>query len=259
MMNQPPHVPTPSDGFDVDEALTALIDGELDAFARDHGTSEAAVREQLANDPRLEERRRALLAARAAIAEPAPPLDDLTRHRLVRDAVRAAPAPESGAPRRRWSPWIAAAAAALVVVIGVGLAIAAFGNDSSTSSSSRGSSRVADPLRGNVGDLGDITSPAALRALLNGRAAAAKKRAPSTVPLQNGSASSGSEPAPAAGATASPAACARELSGRAPTFSGTATFRGVPALVLGVAKGGRTIVFVIGRSDCTNVLASISR
>jgi hypothetical protein len=258
-MNQPPHLPTPPDGFDVDEALTALIDGELDGFARDHGTTEAAVREQLASDPRLDERRRALLAARAAIAEPEPPLDDLTRHRLVRDAVRAAPTPASGDPRRRWSPWIAAAAVALVVVIGVGLAIAAFGNDSSTSSSSTGSSRVANPLRGNVGDLGDVTSTAALRALLNGRAEAAKRRVPHTVPLQNGSADSGAALAPAAGATVSPAACARELSGRAPTFSGTATFRGVPALVLGVDKGGRTIVFVVGRSDCTNVVASISR
>jgi hypothetical protein len=69
-----------------------------------------------------------------------------------------------------------------------------------------------------------------------------------------------SESGAASAPVVSAAACARDLSGGRPaTFTGTATFRGVPALVLGVTKGGRTIVFVVATSDCTDVLASISR
>ncbi len=42
-------------------------------------------------------------------------------------------------------------------------------------------------------------------------------------------------------------------------FTGTGTYRGTPVTIVGITEGGRTIVFVVPSTDCTNVLASISR
>jgi RNA polymerase sigma-70 factor (ECF subfamily) len=234
--------PAPEEA-EADEALSALLDGELDAFAHERGTTTADVRRQLDAVPDLAARQARMEAARALVREAVPPLDDLTRHRLVRTAVRAGPRPVTSPSRRRVKVF-AIAAAVLLALVSVGAVLAVAQHSDDGSSGNRGASR-APVLRGDVGDLGDVTSPATLRSLLDRRA---RHR--------------GGRDAGSASATTTPGVkdCVDQLSGHRPaTFSGTATYRGEPAAVVGVARGGRTIVFVVAQSSCTDVLASISR
>jgi hypothetical protein len=57
-----------------------------------------------------------------------------------------------------------------------------------------------------------------------------------------------------------PQTCAHQLAGSRPvTFSGTGTYRGAAVTIVGIGKGGRSIVFVVSSTDCMKVLASISR
>ncbi len=221
------------------------------------------MRDQLAAMPDFAARRAALEQARAAVRAPVPPLDDVTRRRLVGTATDAAPKPAASAPRsRRWVAVTAIAAAALLVVAGIAVAVSSMSNDSSSSSSESASSATA-PLHGDVGDLGDVTSPAALRALLDRRAAGdTTTTVPASAKSQfagGGSASDAQNVAPAPSAT-STAACARRLAGhRTVAFTGAGTFQGAPVTIVGITTGGRTIVFVVSDTDCTDVVASISR
>ncbi|MGZ4688083.1 MAG: hypothetical protein ACXVKA_04320 [Acidimicrobiia bacterium] len=267
-MNEPPMLPTPPFGDATDEALSAVLDGELGAFAAERGRSEASVRAQLEEWPSFEARLAELERARGLVGDAPPPLDDVTRRRLVRNALdAAADSSPRVAPRSRSRSWltvVAVAAAGLLVVAGIGAGIAAIGNRDSSSekSASSAATGATAPLRGDVGDLGDVTSPAALRALLDRRAAAAERGASTTAPA-------GSPPdadrqfangAPSAPATVSAAGCAQQLAGtRDVTFSGTGTYQGAPVTIVGITEGGRTIVFVVSSTDCTRVLASISR
>lgn len=264
-MNGPPLSPVPPDDFDPDEGLNALVDGELDAFAREHELSEAIVHTRLVAMPDFTARRSELERVRAAGQAPVPPLDDVTRRRLVRAATRSTPEVVAAAPRgRRWIAVTAIAAAGLLVVAGIGVAISST-NDSSTSSSDSAASSGAAPLNGDVGDLGDVTSAAALRALLDRRAAEPKGAASTTRPsakselATNGAASDATTRA-AAPSPASTATCARQLAGgRRIAFTGTGTYQGAPVTIVGITTGGRTIVFVVSDADCSNVVASISR
>jgi hypothetical protein len=262
----------PPFGADTDEAVSALLDGELGAFAADHGTTEADARARLEAWPGLDERRAAYVDARAAVATPAPALDDVTRRRLVRNAAdaRAMPAAE---PRRsrRWTV-VGAAAAALVVVIGIGLAINASSDDGGTSSSDSAASsagRVASDLHGDSGDVGDLSTPGALRAVLTGRRVA--KTGPEGADNATGGSAtsdqSGTAPqsgdqfqARSAAPPLPPAQCAVQLAGTRPvTFVGTGTYRGAPVTVIGLTERGRVIAFLVPSNDCTNVLTSVSR
>jgi len=164
-MNQPPSVPDPPFGADTDEALSALLDGELDAFAADHEIAEAEARERLESWSDFEPRRAALERARGAVQAPTPPLDDLTRRRLVRTASSELPGSAATAPsdRRAWARIAAVAAAGLVVFAGIGLAVSVMNDDDASMSSGDSAATSAAPLRGDVGDLGDVTSPEALR------------------------------------------------------------------------------------------------
>jgi hypothetical protein len=263
-MNGPPIPPEPSPDYDVDEAVNAIVDGELAAFADEHGLTEAEVRAHVVAMPDDAARRAAVDGTRAAVGEPVPLLDDVTRHRLVRDATRGtsnvvAPAPRS----RRWIAITAIAAAGLLVVAGLGVAVSSMGDSSSSSSSSSDSgASAAAPLRGDVGDLGDVTSAAALKALLDRRAA--RDSAPTTAvspksEFASGGAADATNPVPAPSA-ATTAQCAQQLAGRRPVvFSGTGTYQGAPVTVVGIKTGHRTIVFVVSDTDCTDVVASISR
>jgi hypothetical protein len=273
-MNQPPLLPQPPFGDDTDDALNALLDGELDAFAREHDMAEDVARARLEAWPEYPARIAALEAVRNAVQESPPALDDLTRRRLVRTAVNALPAPPAHAGRSRSSArWIAAAAAAVLVIVGIGAAIASMGDGGD--SSQRASSSAGAPLHGNVGDLGDVTSPTALRALLDRRhpssttAPAAPGVSGSTTASSAGTSEAQQLNREAAGAPAAtsttpttlgPDACAQQLAGaRKTAFVGTGTFKTAPVTIVGITKGGRTIVFVVSSTDCTNVLASISR
>lgn len=258
-------------GDDTDEALSALVDGELDAFARERGLTEDAARARLEAWPEAEARLAELDRARASMQVPVPELDDVTRRRLVRGASNAAPKPYAPAPRSRsWLAIAAVAAAGLLVVIGIGVAISSMGGggESKSSQSAATGAAVRSPLRGDVGDLGDVTSVAALRALLDRReaAAGASKRSAGNAsdaapePERSVAGAAGTAPPGADTRTVDPRRCAFELAGsRDVTFSGTGTSRGAPVAILGVGEGGRTIVFVVSSTDCTKVLASISR
>jgi hypothetical protein len=261
-MNQPPSLPDPPFGDDTDEAFSALADGELAAFADERGLSEAAARARLETWPGAAAKLEELGRVRASVQTPIAPLDDVTRHRLVREATHAALPPDASAPRsRRWRATIAIAAAGLVVVAGIGVAISSMGGGGDTSSSESSASRsTAAPLRGDVGDLGDVTSEASLRALLDRRAAAqAEPKRPATSAPDSAYRTAAPTPAPA-GALVQPEVCAHELAGsRDVTFSGTGTYRGAPVTIVGIDEGRRTIVFVVSSTRCTDVLASISR
>jgi len=73
--------PRPIDPDAVDELLSADLDGELDAAARDLGYEPDDVRAALAAEPELHARRDALERARAELAR-VPTLDDVSAARL---------------------------------------------------------------------------------------------------------------------------------------------------------------------------------
>ena len=273
-MNDSPNLPGPPFGDDTDEALSALVDGELAPFAAERGLTEAATRARLEAWPETEARLAELSRIRAAVQAPVSSLDDVTRRRLLRGASDVVAASPSTARRSRsWVAITAVAAAALLAVAGIGAAISSIGGGDGTSSSkSAASSPVTGaPLAGDVGNLGDVTSATALRALLDRRqaAGAGAKSAPTVAPGPESAASAtagdtaGNTAGNTPGTTANsvdPAACALKLAGsRRVAFSGTGTYRGTPVAIVGIAEGGRTIVFVVSSTDCTKVLASISR
>ena len=275
-------------GRDTDEAVSALLDNELAAFAADHGISESEARDRLTAWPDLESRTAELGAARAALQDTArqdpaaaasEELSELDRKRLVRNALAAssAPIPDAADSPRRGRAWqrIVAAAAAVVVVIGIGVAISRVdnsgGSDSASKSSTAGGSTAPTPRQGNLGNVGDVTSPADLRALLDPSHESAKADAnrdatrtqaggsSADLSPEAGLANGGSAAVPAP-PTATADACAAQLAGTRPVvLTATGTYRGAPAVIVGINDKGRTIVFVVPPGDCTNVLTSISR
>jgi len=251
----------PPFGDDTDEAVSALLDGELAGFASAHGIAESEARARLEGWAGLEARRDELRGASGAVAE-VEDLDEHTRHRLVaaalaaHDADRPAPAPGDRASR----PWrrraAVAVAAAAVIVGGVVAAVAGLGGGESAerSASSATAEGGAAAPRGFLGDVGDVTDPAALRRLLGGKTPvssgdgpAAAKAPPSVNDAQT------VEPSTAI------ARCASAVAGGAPLlFSATATSGGEPAYVIGIARDGRTIAFVVSAADCS-IVGSVSR
>jgi hypothetical protein len=270
-------IPPSSDppfGADTDEAVSALLDGELGAFAADHATTEAHARTRLEAWPGFEARRTALEAASAAVATTAPALDELTRRRLVANATASGPAAAPSPRRSRVWTAVGAAAVALVVVVGIGLAIDAGDDSSSPSDSASSAGGVTPDLRGDIGNVGDLSGPDALRALLSGertaKAEAGDARDADNTTGGGGATSdqSGNAPVPATGESKAravapplpPDQCAAKLAGTRPvTFVGTGTYRGVPVTVIGLTEGGRVIAFLVPSNDCTNVLTSVSR
>jgi len=262
-MNEPPmpsHLPF---GDDTDEALSALLDGELGAFASERDLTEAEARARLDGWPGSEARLAELEGARAVVRTPVPALDDLTRRRLVHNATstRATSATTRAGSSRSWAAIVAIAAAGLLVLAGIGVAVSSLsggGGDNNASSRAGDAARTASPLRGDVGDLGDITSPAALRALLDRRASTGSESADSTTTAPPSAASGPADTTP--GPAVNPQACAQTLAGTGTlTFTGTGTYRGAPVTIFGIKESGRTIVFVVSSTDCTKVLTSISR
>jgi hypothetical protein len=152
------------------------------------------------------------------------------------------------------------------------------GGDSNSAKSAAGGTA----LRGNIGNLGNVTDPSVLRALLDQRGAAkvapqsgssdtsstgsleyngsdqlAKPAAPGAADSTTGGAASAAGTPPS---TLSPAACAQQVAGSRPViFTGTGTYAGLPATIAGISSSGRVIVFVVSSTDCSKILASVSR
>jgi hypothetical protein len=271
-MNPNPTNPDPPFGSETDEAISAALDGELGAFAAEHGITEEAVRDRLESWPGFAARRAALDHVRGAVHAPTPPLDDVSRRRLVRTASNEQPGSSAATPRptRSWARLVAVAAAGLIVVAGIAFAVSAIDGDDASMTSGDSAGTSAAPLHGDVGDLGDVTRPEALRALLDRREAAALDEADAAERSGDGaeappSATSGASSSLDGGGsdsarTVTPEACAAQLAGeRKVAFTGTGTYQGTPVTIIGITERGRTIVFVVPSTDCTNVLASISR
>jgi hypothetical protein len=130
---------------ELDEVLSADIDGELAAAASDRGCDDDVLRARIAATPGSAARREALVAARRALAD-APQLDELVAARLRAKAVQAAEAGEgdrrAAQPRRRKQRLLTASgiAAAILVFAAVAVALRHSGSSTSKSSSAGGTS-----------------------------------------------------------------------------------------------------------------------
>jgi hypothetical protein len=208
------------------------------------------------------------LAARLAV----PPLDELTRRRLVRDALDAAPAAKPRSHRR--VPWWAAAAAVLVLAVAAtALALRSgsgsgdrptaaapttrpAGGSQPRAESNSGTTAPLSPDRrlavpapsqaqassASLGDLGEVAD----RRTLRERVAAAQR-----------SFSADKSAAGSAAPASSTLRCATALAAAQPQLgpvlgSGTATFHGAPATVVTARnRSGKLVAVVILDAGCT--------
>jgi hypothetical protein len=159
--------PLPADV--IDELLSAELDGELDAAARDHGMTLDEAHAALAATPGTDARRAALGHAQTVSAGDALALDAVTRERLVRAAR---PRDLMPSEPRGGMPWarVVSIAAAIVIVVGlVGLTVSGLGSSSNKSSSKSSATTIA-AAAGNapaaVPTLGVVDSDADLEQLV---------------------------------------------------------------------------------------------
>jgi hypothetical protein len=163
------HAPLEPD--QLDELLSAELDGELDAAARDFGLTPDEVGVRLRATPGVDERRRALTAARDQLFA-LPPLDELLEARLRAKAVRVADdrissrATARRERRRHVFQGVGAIAAAAVLVLAVGGALR---HNSTSSTKASTAAPVLGPSEGQstraagaTNDLGAFTDAHAL-------------------------------------------------------------------------------------------------
>ncbi len=266
--------------FNLDDAISADLDGELASYAADLGTDVDALRAQMTARPDYPDRLTAMEIARQSLHAPAEPLDDVTRARLLRGVSTGVNQPSDRGTSavsvsRDRALRILAAAAVVVLLVGGGVALIGRNGSSSNEQSKASTNRVTEVRSGQLGNLGPL-DPKKLDALIGGGSDAATKSGDSalqtttSVPPQEFSAASGgpqrtsaSSQTKAADLSATLAqvdACRAEyVKVGTVRFSGTGDYQGRPAVVLGVESGGRTIVFVVGATDCSEVLVSVSR
>jgi hypothetical protein len=255
----------------VDELLSADLDGDFDAAAREHGYAPAIARELLAADPAVVGRRAVLAATRDAMS--VAPLAPDERSRLLAGATESAPDDALMARRRRRNPTrvvaaLAAIAAVVALVVGVGAVLTSRGDDSGNDSSaaSAGDSR-ADSSGGKSAsesavsaaptfDFGAATDDQQLRARIE--AALANPTAPANDGPSAPQFSSG--PAPVApGSTR--ADCVRAQADATGTpgqvlLRGPVTYKGASAEVFLFEDGDATIALVIDDTDAACRLVS---
>jgi hypothetical protein len=263
-------------GDATDEAVSAAIDGELAGFATEHGMTVDEVVQRLHGWSGYEARRHELAQARAAVATESLPLTPAVTRRLVEEA-RAASDPGSSRRDRTASitgrrfPWkpIAAAAAVVALVAGVGFALSRSGGGGSSASGKAKSAGPSAPKLDSgafAGDVGDVSDPSTLRMVLTTKRAGLPVHAPEAA-----SPAPQSEAATQRDATGPTTPGGREAALRcaaivAPTRPGqadtvillaTARLQGRDAVVIGVRRSERAIVFVADRRTC-EVLTSQS-
>jgi hypothetical protein len=257
--------------FDLDTAVSADLDGELDGYAAELGVPVGELRAAVAT-AEASARRSELTAVRATLAHDAEPgLDDVTRRRLLDGAGVGTRA--SRAQRNRG--WILRAGAAAAVTLVVVAALYALvgrtdgSGDPGTKASGGGSSATA-AVTGDVGDVGTIDAAEVAR-LLRGarRSAAGSSTAPEQAPPEqstsarrttNDFASGTDRNAVALVTPQAVDACATQYGTEGTVrFRGSGRYAGRPAVVLGIDTETRTIVFVVAADDCTQVLYSASR
>jgi len=135
--------PTPFEPHQLDEVLSAALDGELDAAATDMGLSLDDVSARLRATPGAEARRAELSTARDLLAEPVD-LDELVAARLRASAVRAhadtaaTPLTASSAAASRRTQWLWRSAGIAAAIAGLGAVVFALGGSHSSSKSASG-------------------------------------------------------------------------------------------------------------------------
>jgi hypothetical protein len=245
----------------VDELLSAELDGEFDAAARDLGLDPDDARDRLATQvPGLVARRAALGAARDLLAE-LPVVDELVVARVRAKAVRAAATEHevgqaTRTHRARRLTAIAGGLAAAIAVI-AGLAFTMQHDNGSASKSSapapRENARASTPKSPGVTTPGgaeavNLGAVADVPALIARASSQAAERFASTPAPAAGSANSDAAFAPKAVSTCESGA--GQVSGVAtPTLRGVATLSGAPVRVYVFRKGADNIVVVL-RADC---------
>ena len=172
-----------------------------------------------------------------------PPLDDVTRRRLVRRALE-----ESGAPAgrgyRRFVAIAAAAAVGVIALFGVAVVLRDDGTETNTAGQDRTTEKTAQPPAAGdadeeqaapaagpiyVGDVGEVSDPAVLRERLEQRAA---------------------EPVPPADSESATEFACTFTSDGAPTLFATGTYDGTPVSVFVAPKGGVDTAFVVDEANC---------
>lgn len=255
--------------FDLDVALSADLDGELDAYASDLGVAPADLRAAV-DDPAVASRRAELAAVRGAVgAEPDPSdvLDDVTRRRLL---AGAGPDQARRAPDRSWILRAGAAAAITLVVVGALYAVTRNSGDSGAKSSASRSADRGGATAAVTGDLGNVgaINAAGIGRLLRGQAPvkdAASAPAGPEFAQDTKRAASGASGNPTSSSSVALApqaveACAKQYGTEGTIrFRAAGTYQGRAAVVLGIDTDRRTIVFVVAADNCAQVLYSASR
>jgi len=261
--------------FDLDVALSADLDGELDAYAAQLGADPSELRAAL-DTPAAVTRRAELDAVRRAVGDPPSgpdELDDVTRRRLLAGAgVGARPDRARPARDRSWILRAGAAAAVTLVVVGALYAVTRNSGDSgakSSESSAAGGGTAAVAVTGDLGDLGTVNA-AGIGRLLRGQAPAKRPAgtpgAPADRAFTEGGDTSANASSPGVSTTTvAPVAagavdaCANQYATEGTIrFRASGAYQGRPAVVLGIDTDRRTIVFVVAADNC-EVLYSASR
>jgi hypothetical protein len=239
----------------LDERLSAALDGAADPESPPVEHSD---------DTRVAERLRALEASRDLLAIPPPPLDDLTRRRMLRAAIAATGSRTSKRRDLRWlnRTGIAAALLALVVLAGWGIkSLDVNSNDGRASSkaASSATTRATATAPSVLPDLHEVSDPAVLErrveAALNtqertGATAQTDTRAPAPSPPSTTFDRIAPEQDVCVSKVPVPA-------GVTPGLLGTATFHDEPALVIVARDQSRTLIFVVARSDCRRLSSQL--
>jgi hypothetical protein len=226
----------------LDERLSAALDGMWESGS-DSGPGTESAPDDLAADTRALERSRALAAARDLLAIPPPPLDDLTRRRMVRAALAASP--PSKHRDLRWLSRVTVAAALLAVVVMAGWALTTLDNTSSKSSGKVALSPATTAVKETL-DLQDVSDPLVLERRVR---AALRSVSPAGAPQIAGP----TPTTPSGGRADALARCqptVRVPAGVVPGILGTATYHGQPALVVVARDHSRTWIFVVASTDC---------
>jgi hypothetical protein len=243
--NEPPNEPPPEREPDpvaavdpLDERLSAALDGH-------EGTAPEP-------DARAAERGRDLAAARDLLALPPPPLDDITRRRLLRTALDASPTssrPTSERMMRRMRGG-AVAAAVIAVIALAGWGLASLNQNSSQKASSGKSGASATTGAPGPVDLHDVSNPSVLKRRVQAAlGSSAPERAPTPTALSQPDLAETTVPRANTGAPQC-LSSVKVPAGDTPEFLGTATFHDAPALVFVAREPSRTLIFVLESSDC---------
>jgi hypothetical protein len=272
----------------IDELLSADLDGEFDAAALDLGLTVDEARRRLAASPDVEGRRAMLTRARDAMVAPIDGFDELLSARLRSKAVKAfeqtrdARVSERSAQRRRGLYTVAGIAAMFVAVVAVGASVSTGDGDrdSTATAGAPAPSSNADPgVESDASDgvteyaaspttpaLGEFESATALADAVRRSARAAADAAPTSVAGQRSGPeqgnldskdSAGTVPT-AAGGSLSSTGCA-DAGDRAAgadtslVFMSGATIKRAPVAVRVYRRGADRVLVVLDR-DCNLVI-----